>query len=282
MTASIYVLRMSVLQVRPRDYSPEVLHGYQSSPRDMHKHLTHDQRSPQEDPSDEFSIAIDHLVFYAKHKREGQLLAERLNLRCAGDIILHPAQGTASQIIFFENLYLEIVHVYEEAIATEYASRTRVDAIWRRQWRESLASPFGIALCLKSESVCLRQLFATDSYPIPQTETSIYFASDNLSLKQEPLCFIVPSHVTLSKLLDLSSTAHQKLLDHPSGVRKITAIKVALPKLANRSRALQILECRGLITLDQGPLPLLELILDGGTRNQTIDCRPDFPIVITQ
>ncbi|MGF1523897.1 MAG: VOC family protein [Leptolyngbyaceae cyanobacterium] len=248
----------------------------------MYQHLFYSQKGLQEDPPDEFSIAIDHLVFYAKHRREGQLLAERLNLCCTHDTILHPAQGTASQIIFFENAYLEIVHVYEEAIAAKYANRTGVNPILRKRWQESLASPFGIALCLKSESEDIPRPFTANGRSMPQTETSIYFAPDNLRRQHEPLCFIVPSTVALSTLLDLSSTAHQRLLNHPSGARRITAIKITLSQLEKRSQALRILELRGLITFNQGPSPLLELILDGGIHNQTIDCRPDFPIVITQ
>ncbi|MEO1299223.1 MAG: VOC family protein, partial [Cyanobacteria bacterium J06636_16] len=161
----------------------------------MYKHLFYSQKGLQEEPSDEFSIAIDHLVFYAKHRQEGQLLAERLNLHCTRDTILHPAQGTASQIIFFENAYLEVVHVYEEAIAAQYVSRTGVDPIRRKQWRESLASPFGIALCLKPESDCVPRPFAANGRSMPPSETSIYFARDNLRLEQEPLCFIVPRTV---------------------------------------------------------------------------------------
>lgn len=248
----------------------------------MYEHSIHSQKSLQSDLSDEFSVAIDHFIFYGMYETEGCLLAEKLGLRCAEDIISHSTQGTASQLIFFENAYLEVVHVSNEAIAAEYANRTGVNPILRRDWRESLVSPFGIALRLQSRPDSRFQPFTADGCAASQFESSIYFAPDNLKVEQEPLCFIIPGDVALSTLLDLSSSAHQSLVNHPSGARRVTSIELTIHSLSHLSKAIQMLAHRGLVKIKQGSSPLLEITLDGGLRNQIIDGRPDFPIVILQ
>lgn len=242
--------------------------------------------SPQESLQpilpDGFSLAIDHLVFYGLHTMEGYSLAKKIGLHFIENFVVHQDQGTTSQLIFFENAYLEFVHVYDEVLAKEYAALTGIDPILRSHWRQSLASPFGLALRLQSVYEHVPQFSVTYDWQPQRAEASVYFAKDNLILKQEPLCFILPSNFALKTLLDLSSPTHQRLVKHPSGVRKITHIEITIASQEQYSQALQMLMLQELVAIKQGPFPLLQLTLDQGTSNQVIDCRPDLPIVIVQ
>ena len=57
----------------------------------------------------------------------------------------HPGQGTANRCIFFENGYLELLWVADRGEVTAAITRpTELDR--RSRWRETAASPFGIAL----------------------------------------------------------------------------------------------------------------------------------------
>ncbi|MGF1498747.1 MAG: VOC family protein [Elainellaceae cyanobacterium] len=229
---------------------------------------------------EDFPLEVDHVVFYASRDATGCLLAERLYLLCSDRLIPHPSQGTASNLIFFENAYLEVVQVKDPILAAQYKNQAGVDLISRSRWYETLASPFGIALRSKLRNKTSPHLLEADGYQPGPADTSVFFDPDNLSTAHEPICFLVPSAAALSTLLDLSSKAHQRLVAHPLGVRRITKIEITIPRLGQWSQVLHLIAYQELVTFKQGLLPLLELTFDDGHRNCTIDVRPNFPIIL--
>ncbi len=67
-------------------------------------------------------------------------------------------------------------------------------------------------------------------------------------------------------------------LDHPAGLRDITAVRIVCPSLEQTSLTFAMTHA-GVISSNTGPEHLLEVQFDGGQQAQRVDFRPDLPLV---
>jgi hypothetical protein len=67
---------------------------------------------------------------------------------------------------------------------------------------------------------------------------------------------------------------------HPSGARRITAVRLVLPKGFRAGPEVGLLESNGIAALGRGEECLLELTLDDGARKKTADLRPTLPLLL--
>lgn len=222
-------------------------------------------------------LQIDHIFICLKTAPDKQFLQD-LGLICGDNVTYHRQQGTASTIIFFENSYIEFIWVEDETMAEIYAMHSGIDFIARSYSLEKTASPFGVALHQKPDIIQYRNSLKIND---KTSEQFINFANSNLVAQAEPLCFMIPESISFSNIFNPQFEAHQKLINHPLGIRKLTNTKIAMRKRGNLTNPISMLDRDGIIEIEQDSSPLLELTFDHSSRGENIDLRViDIPIVL--
>lgn len=220
-------------------------------------------------------LEIDHLIICVNAPVSASALAD-VGLSCSRQLIRRPQQGTASSLIFFENVYLELIWVEDETAAEIYAMQSGIDFLARANWQKTQSSPFSIALRSRLdrtdgfESTRFEPLQRTSN---DSTSAFINFASDNWRTQSEPLCFVIPEAISLVSLLDPASITHQQLLFHPAQIHRLTSASVTVNPAAQLTNSIAMLDREGLITIELRTEPLLDLTFDHRQQKQTIDLR---------
>ncbi|MHC5779064.1 hypothetical protein [Nostoc sp.] len=109
---------------------------------------------------------------------------------------------------------------------------------------------------------------------------SISFAAENLVNQEEPFCFMIPDSIALTAWLAPSLTAHQKLISHPLGVKKLTSVKITTNSNKHLTDAMSLLSTHSAVAIERDKSPLLELTFDEGIREKNLDARPILPILL--
>ncbi|MEM7712854.1 MAG: hypothetical protein AAF349_04655 [Cyanobacteria bacterium P01_A01_bin.68] len=223
-------------------------------------------------------LQIDHIFVCLETAPDKQFLKEK-GLICREDVTYHPEQGRASRIIFFENTYIELIWVEDEMMAEIYAMRSGIDFIARAYSPEKTASPFGIALHQKPNIT--HPEYNSSHLNHKGSEQFINFAASNLAAQEEPLCFMIPESVSLSSIFNPLLEAHQKLINHPLGIRKLTNTRIAIQKPGFLTNPISMLERDGIIEIEQNSSPLLELTFDYGVQGESIELQSiGIPVVL--
>jgi hypothetical protein len=204
--------------------------------------------------------------------------------REAGLIFAHPPvqqveRGTASQILFFENFYLEFIWVEDEVAAEIYAVRTGIDFLGRAQWRQNKISPFGIALHQRSrigQSPTEYGFWQSQ----PGNELLLSFSSENLAFQSEPLCFMIPDAIALPTLLRNFPDFQHQLASHPLGVKRMTGMEVTTTSKKPLTQPLEMLALSG-VEIEQGNSPCIELTFDNHIQGCILDAQViDIPMIL--
>ena len=234
--------------------------------------------SPQISADDCF-LEVDHIFICTTKGTESVSVLEELGLYCSNQLVQHVKQGTASKIIFFENTYLEVIWIEDKHLVEQQSELTDVQTLTRVRGQRIGASPFGIGLRRKSDEsklVSHSTLYWAEWMP---TKMSISFAAENLANQQEPFCFVIPDCAAITSWLDPSLTAHQQLISHPLGVRKLTSVKIIINSDKDLTDAMSVLCVNSAVVIERGESPLLELTFDEGIRKKNLDARPILPIL---
>lgn len=221
-------------------------------------------------------LEVDHLVVYVSEGTTSVSVLQEFGLHCSSRRVQRPEQGTASQIIFFENAYLELIWVEDEQAVEEYAARTGIDILKRTRWQQSRASSFGVGLRYASGTADQRKYWVEWM----RSHTYINLAAENLASLEEPLCFVIPDSIALTTWLDRSLEAHQQLISHPLGVRTLTGVKITVNSDKELTNSVSLLDRNGIVAIKRGTSPLLELTFDGGAKGKILDARPMLPILL--
>jgi hypothetical protein len=226
-------------------------------------------------------VELDHVFVVVQPGAAVELAA----LQCAGltvapKVAKHPGQGTASQAVFFENAYLELIWVDSSvAIDKEHASAAQ----WFRDaaaWRTSGHSPFGLGL---------RRLPGdTAALPVPVTRESAEWlepgtAYELLRQPNDSLAaefFVVPASRSVPNWIASLKERAPQLLQHPGGGHEITRVRVHGP-VEQHPTAFRALLPRP-VEMVGAAKTLLEVELDKGARGERVDLRPDLPLVIVR
>lgn len=228
-----------------------------------------------------FLLEVDHLLICALEEGIGVSILQEFGLHCSNQIVQHVGQGTASTILFFENAYIELLWVKDEKIAKQQARQPGLAPLTRARWQQTGASPFGVGLRFKPIPTHLRRRRARKY----RTECvfegmSVSLAAENLANLDEPLCFVVPEAIAFTNWLDHSSEAHRRLISHPLGIKKLTGVKITVDSDKELTNAVSILKDNGVIAVERGTSPLLELTFDSGLKEKVFDARPILPICL--
>ena len=223
-------------------------------------------------------LQIDHIFVCLETAPDINFL-KNLGLICSDNTTYHPQQGTASSLIFFENTYIEFIWVDDETMAEIYAMHSGIDFIARSYSLEKTASPFGIALHQKPDVI--HQYRNSLKINHKTSEQFINFANSNLVAQAEPLCFMIPESISFSNIFNPQFEAHQKLINHPLEIKKLTNTKIAMRKIGKLTNPISMLDRDGIIEIEQNSSPLLELTFDYSVQGESIDLRSiGIPIVL--
>ncbi len=175
----------------------------------------------------------------------------------------HPGQGTTNVCYCFDNAYLELLWAEDEAAMTGPAiARTRLAE--RARWRETGASPFGIALRTEAPDEPLP--FPSWDYRPPYLPAGmaipVALASED---PRQPFLFRSPGSSRPDAWTDGRAGDRQR----QAGLAEIIGIELDLPARVPPSDALRLLVEMGLLTFggsaDEQPGMVLSLSrVDGG------------------
>ena len=217
-------------------------------------------------------LELDHIFVCVPNEREldNFLANSSLNLSARR---VHRGQGTANRCAFFDNAYLEfLLRNNDEDLQSESLQSV---SLWERmQWRNTGASPFGIAFRFVSNQhdfpVETRPYYA----PFLPNGVSIPIATPLNSI-QEPLIFF--SLVTQKPIEKFA--LNPSYLEHLGSRHLLTKIEIKLP-YSNISEQLLWFYQEELISISQGESHHAELVLNNGREEQSFDFRPVLPLSI--
>jgi hypothetical protein len=219
-------------------------------------------------------VEIDHVFVFVSPggTAEAEALAE-VGFLVDPAVAKHAGVGTASRHVLFENAYLELIWLDEEVpVAGDNSGFQRAAS-----WRESGASPFGLAL---------RRVGGEGEYGVPAISYAGEWMEPGSSievLKQpsEPdafVAFVVPEYMAIPAWIEEVKQESPEVLAHSSGARRLTGVEIHGPA-GHRALAARSLQIPGLLFVEAGE-PLLVLELDGGAQGVTHDLRPTLPLLI--
>lgn len=180
----------------------------------------------------------------------------------------HPGQGTACRRIFFDESYLEFLWLENRAEAASDA--VRPTGLLQRADVESGASHFGI--CLRSTEAAGEELpFAVREYTPPYLPEGLSISiGRNADRLDEPLLFFLSPGIG----------RRQNVIDHPNGAQSISNVSLLLAPGESTSPELHAFGALGLVEVARGAGPVMHLELDGATRGESIDLRPEIDLVV--
>ena len=214
--------------------------------------------------------ALDHVfVCCAEGAPEAQRLA-RLGLS-EGSSNTHPGQGTASRRFFFENAYLELFWVADAREAqAELAAPTRLWSRWSA--RGAAASPFAVIL-RPDRGEDLAPPFAGWAYHPPYLPPHLAIDVAEGTPLSEPAFFYIGFARGAGQM-------QPQPRDHALGVRRLTAVEIAMPGGVARSDAARAIEGMGLVHFADTARHRMTLTFDDGRTGRLADLDPDLPLVL--
>jgi len=227
-------------------------------------------------------VELDHVYVYAPaQSTEVAVVAAltQVGLRVSDQRKKFP-DGVVGRYVRFGNAYLEVLW---------YDGVTSTDSQTRRQahWETTGASPIGIGL-RRVKGAPGELPFPTRKYAAswmqPGTEIRLLGAeADTLA----PVLFVVPEGqpdtVTLEQQLAAAPSEELRrrlsVRVHPLGVRYVTGVR-AVVHPSGVSEAARMLSESGVVQIDSGSAPLVELRFDDTKRRESRDLRPTVPLVL--
>jgi hypothetical protein len=181
----------------------------------------------------------------------------------------HPGQGTMSRGILFENAYLELIWLTDpEEAESPPIQRTRLK---ERTDPSTGACPFGIGLRSSGEGEA-RLPFESWEYRPPYLPNGMSFqmgvSSEDLS---EPLVFFLP----------WLSAPTWPVPEHPNGASRITRVELMIEGEPQDSEPISALSTAGIASFRSHDEYFMEVELDEGRSDQSLDLRPEVPLRIS-
>jgi hypothetical protein len=180
---------------------------------------------------------------------------------------IHHGQGTANACAFFDNAYLELLGRHDDAALRGEAVRPL--ALWERvRWRETGASPFGVALRPDQDGI------PPEAWPY---EAPFLAPGGHIPIltprhaAQEPLVFLVPPTLPIR----LGTPA-----EHRGARRRLTGVRMSGPHAPTVSPALRLRLAPRVLVLHQAAAHHLELEWDDAGAGEAHDFQPALPLTL--
>ena len=217
------------------------------------------------------SLSLDHVFICPEdpHAAERVLTDFGLQFSRRGT---HRGQGTANACAFFDNAYLELLWRHDDdELQSEVVGPV---GLWQRvRWRETGASPFGIAFRPEGSEVPVE----TWPYAAPFLPGGANLPIVTPRFRwREPLTFISLT----SQAPETLPPGRKPPLDHCGGNHRLTAVTVYEPEGEEISLGLKQLCNLRALALKPAAEHHIELELDSAKRNEAHDFRPTLPLVL--
>lgn len=178
----------------------------------------------------------------------------------------HPGQGTACRRIFFDNAYLELLWLEDEAEAS--APSVERTGLARRLACLPGLSRLGLGLrSAGGEDSALPVRTGSYSPPYLPAGVSIEVAASSRKL-HEPLLFFVPGPRRGSRPGG----------PHPNGAERMTDVTLGLPGDGPASDELAWLQTSGCARIVPADAESLTVVLDHGRQGQRLSCAAAMPL----
>jgi hypothetical protein len=217
--------------------------------------------------SDAMGFELDHVFVAAPSPSAGWTALDEAGF-LGGPSRSHPGQGTASQGIFFENAYLEVLWLTDpgEAASTAIA-RTRLG---ERLDSSLEACPFGVSVRVQTPGEAGLP-FRTWEYRPPYVPAGNFIpVAASSSRLDEPLVFLLPWR----------TEPGWDPPDHPNGTARVTGVRIILEETDAPSDALSFLSESGIVDVERGTSYRMEVELDRGRQGKSLDLAPALPLRI--
>ncbi len=207
------------------------------------------------------SFEIDHVFILTS---PGAPEAEQLSGvgLIEGSRNVHPSQGTANRRFFFRNLMIELLWVSDESEAQ--SNPLGLHARWDDRGAKS---PFGILLRPQASAPAKPPFDSWEYRPAAMPGFVAHIAS-GLSL-DEPFWGYLPKARRQDTATDMCEP-----VDHPAGMRELSAVMLTSPRLDPTSVTARLLPWR------EGTTHSLDLTFDHGEQGRDADLRPDLPLIL--
>jgi hypothetical protein len=180
---------------------------------------------------------------------------------------IHGGQGTANACAFFDNAYLELLSRHDDQELQSAVVRPL--ALWERvRWRQTGASPFGIAFRTGDANASINTWPYEAAFLPPGMNIPIVTAPN---AEHEPLIFLIPATLPIRLRAPRA---------HRGKHRRLTRVTVSGPRVSALSADVRILCDTGQLEIRQAPEHQLELDWDGASSGESKDFRPTLPLLL--
>jgi len=186
-------------------------------------------------------------------------------------VVKHVGNGTASMVIRFRNIYLELLWVEDREILRQAAPGHSLLN------DDSKASPFGIGL-RQVDKEAKGLPFESSSRWEPWMRPLVSIATAESDAPEDPTIFVIPDYMRW----DVRTEQDPKLLtwaEHQLDIEEVTRIRVHGPGLPSTSQAVQVLAEQKVLEFENSDNQLLEIEFDNQSKS-TVDLRPNLPLLI--
>lgn len=227
-------------------------------------------------------LALDHVwIAVPPGGGPGRAMLEAAGFRFAPTINRHDGSGTSSTRIDFENGYFELIWADPSVPAAGDGPLSQQRFASRANWRSSGESPLGVGL---------RRTPATPSpFPFETWSVGAPWMGDRqlemLSPRGAPTVtlFVTPTPVDAeaNRAAIAAGGPTAERFAHGNGARRLTGVRVSAPTPAGLPPASSFANQSGAaVELIVGSEWLMELELDFGAQNQSLDLRPTLPLIV--
>ena len=212
------------------------------------------------------SLELDHVFICVEEAPTAEWALADFGLQF-GLRAVHGGQGTANACAFFDNAYLELLSRHDDQELQSAAVRPL--ALWDRvRWRQTGASPFGIAFRTGDAELSINTWPYEAAFLPPGKNIPIVTAPN---AGHEPLIFLIPATLPI----------RQRPPDaHRGKHRRLTRVTVSGPRVSALSADVRILCDPEVLAIRQAPEHQLELDWDGASAGESHDFRPTLPLVL--
>jgi hypothetical protein len=218
------------------------------------------------------ALELDHVFVCAPRAHEDSAILQAAGL-CCGLNRIHSGQGTANANFYFDNVYLELLWLRDDAEVR--SSLVAPLALWQRlQSNVTGACPFGVAFRSISESIATQ--FSTWDYAAPflPAGAAIRIVTPRES-ETEPLVFF-----SLASVAPVDySPEHSVPLEHKGKRRRLRKVHIQTPTGLFSPELGRVIET-GLLTIERGKTYHMELEFEPGPESENLDFRPSLPLSI--
>ena len=216
------------------------------------------------------TLAPDHLyIWVSRDAPEGAVLRD-LGINQYPDTVAL-GEGVNWIVFQFENTILELLWVVDEGLFGEkWVSWDSLHHA-RANWRDTGASPFGLAF----------QRVGPDTLPLPFKTVDWWDPLGGWVAHSDPLMPFLFVTGPRYAMPDPSwmTTEWRALAENRVGIRRLTSMTLGTPRPLSHD-ALRVLAEQGALSLRVTGEHVLELTFDNGRQGKTYDARPALPLVI--